>query len=137
MSLQEILDLVISGMTMEEAVAHYRLHAADGTQVFESDVSSCSFESPPEADEVPPTMLSDCWARIDPLDFTPFTLGRPSEELENGLIVLNLVEWRWIRRHLGSQPPPPVLVWLPPPGDNRPEWSGLREARSLTVRFPH
>jgi hypothetical protein len=136
MSLQSVLDMMLGGMPMEDAIAHYRLHAADGTQV-DPDESSCSMETPPGPDEVPSTMLADHWAVMDPLDFTGFTLGRPHDDLAQGLIVMNLTEWRWIRRHLGAQPPPPVLVWLPPPGDNRPEWSGLREARNLTLRFPH
>jgi hypothetical protein len=137
--MEAVLEMMLSGIPMEEALAHLRMEAdasRAGDEV-DSPVSSCSFASVPSPTDVSSYMVADFIARIDPLDFEGFTLGRTDDELANGLIFMNLVEWRWVRRHLGSQPPPPVLVWLPPPGDNRPEWSGLREARDLTVRFPH
>jgi hypothetical protein len=83
------------------------------------------------------TMVADNLAIIDPEDFSGFVLGRPVEQLSTGLILLNLSEFHWVRRHdRRHQPPPPVLVWLPGPTPISPMEAALFDIRPLTMRFP-
>jgi hypothetical protein len=83
-------------------------------------------------------MISDHLGLIDPADFPGFALGRATDELLSGMLILNLSEFGWIRRHgRRGQPPPPVLVWLPGPAPISPTEATLFDLRPLTLRFPH
>jgi hypothetical protein len=61
-------------------------------------------------------MLSDGLGVCSPEQLEGFAMGRPLDDLDSGLLVLHLPEWRWLRRTIGSCVPPRVLVWLPGPG---------------------
>jgi hypothetical protein len=137
MSLEAILELVVDGVPPEEAIARCcPLESDPGPDNFAFAAPDRYVSSSESSASLGVEMICDCWARVDPLCFEGFTLGRPYEELRGGLIFLNLWEWRWLRRSMGSNPPPPVLVWMPPIGDERPEWSGLRDVAYATQRFP-
>jgi hypothetical protein len=81
-------------------------------------------------------MLADGLGVLEPRQFEGFTLGKTLEYLSRGLIVLHLPEWRWIRRSLGDQPPPPVLVWLPDDGPLPEVQACLGELRAYATRYP-
>jgi hypothetical protein len=64
-------------------------------------------------------------------------LGRSADELQTGLIIMNLPEYLWIRRHSSrGQPPPPILIWLLGSGPVTPAEQTLQEMRPLTIPFP-
>jgi hypothetical protein len=82
-------------------------------------------------------MLADGVGHVEPSNLEVLAMGRTLEELSSGLIVLHLPEWRWIRRGLSwSQPPPPVLVWLPGTGPLPPDMACLGQLRDWSRRFP-
>jgi hypothetical protein len=101
--------------------------------ILELDSSSCSTQSRDSFT----AMVAENLGVIDPLDFSGFALGRTSGEMHSDLVILNLAEYGWIRRHdRRGQPPPPILVWLPGPSPISPQEAALFELRPLTLRQP-
>jgi hypothetical protein len=80
-------------------------------------------------------MIAPNLARVLAPGLRVLVRGRRLDELNTGLVVMNLAEWPWVRRSLGDCQPPPVLVWLPGDGAVPPGQEILSELRAQAGRF--